>query len=86
MFQQIYFIEASLKTYLNDKDVKVVDAFDIILWTDFSDILRVEEPSEIDLGVGVTVVQDHVEELGGGFEGGLLIHLEADCATIVEIT
>ena len=32
-------------------------------------------PAEVDLGVGVTVIQDHGEELSGRLQGGLLIHL-----------
>ena len=32
-------------------------------------------PPEVDLGVGVAVVQDHVEELCSGLQGILLVHL-----------
>ena len=76
---------SSLCIYLDDKDVKVVDALDVILGTDFGDIVWVEEPAEINLGVGVGVVEDHVEELGGGLQRGLLVHLEADGAAVVQI-
>ena len=76
---------SSLCSHLNDKDVKVVDALDIILGTDFGDIMGVEEPAEINLGVGVGVVEDHVEELGGRLQRGLLVHLEADRAAIVQV-
>ena len=47
--------------------------------------MGVEEPAEVDLGVGVAVVEDHVEELGGGLEDGLLIHLEADSAAVAQV-
>ena len=33
-------------------------------------------PSQVNLGVGVAVVEDHGEELCGGLQGGLLVHLE----------
>ena len=61
--------------HLNDKNVKVVDSLNVILRTDFGDVVGVEESAEVDLGVGVAVVEDHGEELCGGLQGGLLVHL-----------
>ena len=70
--------------HLDDENVKVVDSLDVILRTDFGDVVGIEEPAEVDLGVGVAVVEDHVEELGGGLEDGLLVHLEADGAAVAQ--
>ena len=69
--------------YLDYEDIEIVDALNVILWTNFRHILGVEEPTEVHLGVGVTVVENHVEELGGGLQRGLLVHLEANCAAVV---
>ena len=75
----------SSRSHLDYKDVEVVDALNVVLRADLGHVGRVEEPSEKDLGVGVGVVEDHVEELRGGFEDGLLVHLEADSAAVVEV-
>ena len=47
--------------------------------------MGVEEPPEVHLGVGVAVVENHVEELRGGLQGCLLVHLEADGAAVVQV-
>ena len=77
--------DTSCNNYLDDKYVEVVDSLDVILGAHFGHVVWVEEPAEVDLGVGVAVVQDHVEELRGGFEDGLLVHLEADSAAVGEV-
>merc|ERR1719206_1369423 len=74
-----------LRTLLDDKYVKVVNAFDVVTGADFGDQLRIQEPSEVDLGVGVTVVKNHGEEFSGWLQRGFLVHLEADGAAVGEI-
>ena len=64
--------------HLDDENVKVVDSLDVILRTDFGDVVGIEEPAEVDLGVGVTVVKNHGEEFSGWLQRGFLVHLIID--------
>ena len=67
--------------HLNDKNVKVVDSLNVILRTDFGDVVGVEESAEVDLGVGVAVVKNHGEEFSGWLQRGFLVHLIIDLIT-----
>merc|ERR1719209_1643277 len=68
-----------------EKNSVVVNAFDVVTGADFSDQLRIQEPSEVNLGIGVTVVKNHGEELSSWLQRGFLVHLEADSATVGEV-
>merc|ERR1719427_212908 len=54
-------------SFLNYKNVEV--------GADFGNVLGIQEPSQVNFGVRVTVVENHVEELGSGFESCFFIHL-----------
>ena len=51
------------------------------LQNDLAVIQELSSPSEVDLGVGVTVVKNHGEEFSGWLQRGFLVHLIMDLMT-----
>lgn len=67
------------------EDIEIVDALNVVLGRDLGHVCRVEDPPEEHFRVGVGVVEDHAEELGGRLQQGLVIHLETDCSAVAQV-